>query len=152
MLSLILNLLVYTVGGTIEYDKIPQNNDVIVIEKYLERKQSPLVGHGGDFVYYATRYGVDPVVIVSISGVESGYGKHECGAFNPFGYGVPCYNFASYTEAIKAVSRQIGTSKIGGYTKYRESGDIQDLANVYNGGDREKWRKDVEYFYREIWK
>lgn len=154
MLEIIISLIVLTASGyesprTIQSEKII---DVRTerISNFLEGYNSVLSKEAGNFVKYGDMYGVDPFVLVSISGVESTFGKKECNRFNPFGYGVPCYSFDSYEDSIKQVAKQIGTSKLKGYVNYRESKDIKDLANIYNGGDREKWERDVKYFLNKL--
>lgn len=153
MLEIIISLYVLVVSGyetpkVYSSEKVDERVERII--NFLDEYDSELSKEANYFIKYGDMYGVDPYLLVSISGVESTFGKKECNRFNPFGYGVPCYSFNSYEDSIRQVAKQIGESKLQGYVQYRESMEIQDLANIYNGGDREKWARDVNFFLEKL--
>jgi len=86
--------------------------------------------------------------LASISLAESGGGKKECGQFNPFGWGNPCWDFIDYPTAIRAVANTISSSPA--YRGYQKDHDLVSLARVYNGADTKKWVKTVSYFQERL--
>src|SRR5690348_14565124 len=69
---------------------LPQQIDSFLTDKRTPTK--PLAGMGEDFVSLGSQYGVDPRLIVAISGAESSFGAHVCtqsNAWNWFWEG-PC--------------------------------------------------------------
>jgi len=75
------------------------------IDAYLLSKGSPLAGQGAAFVQSGQTYGVNPALIVGISGAESTYGKYCFHPYNAWGYGD--YTFLSWADGIAAVTRCI---------------------------------------------
>jgi len=72
------------------------------IADYLARQGSPLAESAADFVSAANEYGLDPRLMVGISGAESSFGLHmPYGSHNPFGLGPNIY-FGSFHDAIYA--------------------------------------------------
>src|SRR5262245_48212229 len=76
------------------------------IDTYLKKKGSPLAGYGSVFVAAGKKYGVAPRLVVSISGIESSFGKYGPGTrrFNAWGWG-PGKPFASWEDGISTVTK-----------------------------------------------
>ena len=121
------------------------------VEKYLYQYNSPLASYSSDFFRASEKFGFDYQVLVAISGVESRFGTSSlCGDYNPFGYGNPCWDFGDYSEAIWQVAKTIGTSPASGYSRFRETGKIQDLAISYNGPYADEWTEKVQFFLNQL--
>ena len=81
------------------------------IDQYLTQKNTPskpLASLGQDFVSLGSQYGVDPRLVVAISGAESSFGAHVCtqsNAWNWFWEG-PCPKspFDSWESGIQTVT------------------------------------------------
>ena len=56
------------------------------IRSFLEDRGSPMADHAVHIVAAGVRYDVDPRVVVAISAIESGYGRHQAG-HNAWGWG-----------------------------------------------------------------
>lgn len=122
------------------------------INKYLRAKGSPLAGKGLTFVREARRNGLDPALLVAISGAESSFGKSLNGKFNPFGWG-PGIDFRSWDDAISKVARGLRTGyadqglktipAIGG--KWAPQGASNDPTNLNSN-----WTRNVGRFYSEL--
>jgi len=129
--------------------EIPISREERAIQGFLGKKQSDLNSEAKAFVDSARRYKLDPYLLVAIAGKESGFGKHECGNHNSWGYGNPCWDFESYKEAIEKIAKTIGTGRA--YHRFQETGEIGDLGPVYNKPQGfEDWVKDVKFFIKEI--
>ncbi|MFN8108839.1 MAG: C40 family peptidase [Thermoleophilia bacterium] len=79
------------------------------IDAYLLSHGSPLAGLGGTFVSEAARVGLDPRLLVAISGAETSFGTYgpSQAIFNPFGLG-PGMRFASWADAISRAAQNLG--------------------------------------------
>ena len=124
---------------------------VVVLENYLTSKKSPLAQSAHTFIEVADQYQLEWTLLPAIAGVESGFERAgNTNDFNAWGYmckNRPC-SFASFDEGIRTVARTIGTSRA--YAKYRDTGEISDLAIPYNYVDPEDWSRKVQYFQEEI--
>lgn len=82
---------------------------VKIVEKYLQKYDSPMVGNGDAFVDYADKYNLDWRLVLAISGVESTYGKRiPPASYNGWGWGVYGDNvirFKSWEDGIATVSQ-----------------------------------------------
>lgn len=85
------------------------------LDTYLQKKGSPLAGHGYDFAQAGKQYGIDPLLLVAITGAETNFGKYgpSQAIHNPFGLG-PNISYGSYTDAIYAAARSIAGYKVRG--------------------------------------
>ena len=115
-----------------------------ILEAYLNDYGSPLAPHANTFVETADKYNLDWRLVVSISGLESGYGKHQpLGSHNGWGWG---YNngtvkhFASWDEAIEEISRGLRE----GYLKEIEQSDPYIIGPTYAASPT--WAVRVAYF------
>jgi hypothetical protein len=79
-----------------------------VLRDYLISRNSPLAPHAGTFIATADKYNLDWRLVVSISGLESGFGKHQpTGSHNGWGWGYSngtVKHFHSWDEAIEEIS------------------------------------------------
>ena len=62
---------------------------VLVIDNFLLRYGSPMIGHGKDFIAAADYYGLDWRLLPAIAFQESNLGKKiPSGSYNPFGWAI----------------------------------------------------------------
>lgn len=138
----------------------PVDKRAQVLKDYLAKYNSPLEDSAQDFIDAADQYGLDWKLVVSISGVESTFGKFIPGghdpvysSYNGWGWGVYGDNslgFKSWREAIFTISEGLKNEYVDkGYTeplimnrKYAASptwgvrvvyfmNDLDKFANVY---------------------
>lgn len=123
------------------------------IDSYLRGQGSPLAGHGASFVKYGRQYGVDPLLLVAISGAESGFGRNvKGGTYNPFGWG-PHRPLGSWDNAIATVAKGLRSgyldqglktiNQIG--AKWAPAGASNDPTNLNSN-----WARNVRRFYTEL--
>ena len=125
------------------------------LDNYLVAKGSPLAGHGAAFVYQATSVGLDPRLLVAISGAETSFGTYgpSQGIHNPFGMG-PGIVYPSWDDAIAGAARNLGG------TLYKGSG-LVTIAQIQrrwapNGAANDpsqlnsNWYKNVSNYYGEL--
>ena len=119
-----------------------------ILESYLKDIDSPLAPHAGKFVETADKYNLDWKLVVSIAGLESGYGKHQpTGSYNGWGWG---YNngsvkyFVSWDEAIEEISRGLRQ----GYLKEIEESDPYIIGPTYAASPT--WAVRVAYFMDKL--
>lgn len=72
------------------------------IQRYLQRKDSPLAKYANEFVGAGEKYGIDPRLLVAISGIESGFGKNTFRPYNAWGWSGS--NFHSWEQGIDTVA------------------------------------------------
>lgn len=79
------------------------------IDAYLAGKNSPLAGLGNVFVFQGTAVGLDPRLLVAISGAETSFGTYgpSQAIHNPFGMG-PGIVYPTWPDAIAAAARNLG--------------------------------------------
>ena len=119
------------------------------LKRFLEENHSPLAENASEFIRIGDDFGYDYRVLVAVSGVESGFGSdHLCGDFNPFGWGNPCWDFESFSEAIESVGGRLGRSNT--YKKFQETGRLEDLGYTYNPSNAIEWSRKVNYFIIKI--
>lgn len=127
------------------------------IDNYFKTKGSPLAGYGATFVQIGQRYGVDPRVLVAISGAETSFGKAGEGLKNIIAYGggghqqYPSVG-ATLTRAAKGLTDPNfvyagqGNDTIAEIaSKWAPVGASNDPTSL-NGG----WPGAVTQFYREL--
>jgi hypothetical protein len=104
---------------------------VVKLRAYLEERKSPLAPYAEVFITEADKNKLDWKFLVSVSGVESGYGKHiPAGSYNGWGWGYhngSVMRFASWDEAIRTISKDIREK----YMYQRGAQDIHDIGRVY---------------------
>jgi hypothetical protein len=118
------------------------------INSYLKKKGSPMAGSGATIVAAAKKYGVDPALIVGISGIESSFGKHIYGAHNAWGWG-PGKPFGSWEEGITTVAKGLkkGYLSRGLTDPYKI---VTRYAPASDGNDEQHWADTVSQFMGEL--
>lgn len=120
----------------------------------------PLKKLSGTFHEQANRYGLDPALLAAISMHETGQGTSK--AFRDGNNAMGVSNESgpvAFTEpgaSISKMAKQIATSPL--YAKYRQSGDLADLASVYAPvgakndprGLNKDWHTGVSKFYKQL--
>lgn len=79
------------------------------IQSFLARQRSPMTQHAGSIVAAGIRYGVDPRVVVAISGVESTFGRYSRG-HNAWGWNAGKARWASWPVAIDRYTKALGSA------------------------------------------
>ncbi len=114
------------------------------IDIYLTEAGSPMVGYGRAFVSAGRTYGVDPFLVVSISGKESTWGKYCFLPFNAWGWG-DLY-FKGWEDAIFNYTRCLSEEYI---KKGRTTPAV--IAPIYCPPNSAEWTRDVNDFYAELY-
>jgi hypothetical protein len=122
------------------------------IDDFLSKRGSPMTGLGNVFVAAGRKYGVDPRLLVSISGAESSFGKFTSGAHNAWGWG-PGIPFSSWEEGISKVAQGLRSGYLN--QGLRTPGQIAaKWAPVDAGNDptdlNSNWTGNVESFMRDL--
>lgn len=125
-----------------------EDKRITVLESYLEKYDSPLAPYAKDFVFYADKYQLDWRLVASISGLESGFGKHiPYNSYNGWGWGIYGDNvlrFNSWTEAIETISKGLREN----YLKDKVDSDPYFIGPTYASSPT--WAVRVEYFMNQI--
>ena len=122
--------------------------DANQIDSYLKGKGSPMAGQGRTFVAAGRKYGVDPALLIGISGAESSFGKHLFGPHNAWGWG-PGIKFGSWEEGISTVARGLRKGYLDqGLTSPGKI--VSKYAPGSDGNDEHGWTSNVETFMREL--
>ena len=118
------------------------------INALLKKRGSPMAGMGQVFVAAGKKYGVDPRLVVAISGIESSFGKHTYGAHNAWGWG-PGKPFGSWQEGIQAVTQGLRT---GYYDRGLRTPDkiVHRYAPGSDGNDTGNWVNVVNQFLGQM--
>jgi hypothetical protein len=137
------------VGGAVTSTSAQQ------IDLYLMGKASPMAGTGALFIEAGQRYGMDPRLVVAISGAESSFGQQTCGAYNAWGWGCPNSpgQFASWGDGIDRVARGLRTGYLNQglttvaaiHNKYAPVGAANDPTGLNNN-----WVQNVSKFLVEM--
>jgi hypothetical protein len=125
-----------------------EDHRVIKLRKYLEAYNSPLAPFAEDFIREADANHIDWKFVVSIAGVESGYGKHiPHRSYNGWGWGYrngTVMHFTSWDEAIQTISHDLRM-------KYMDRGgarNIYDIGHVYAANPN--WASRVQGFMNQL--
>lgn len=123
----------------------------VSLNSFLRQKGSPMAGLGGAFVQAGRRYGIDPHLLVAISGAESGFGVHAQG-HNPFGWG-PGIHFQNWRQAINRVAAGLKAGYIDkGLTTVEQIQQKWAPVNVSNDPTHlnSNWAKNVKAILAEL--
>lgn len=118
------------------------------IDEFLRKKGSPMAGLGGAFVGAGKKYGVDPRLVVAISGIESSFGKHLYGAHNAWGWG-PGKPFSSWEHGISEVTRGLRQGYLNRGLK-TPAQIVNRYAPASDGNDTGRWVNTVNQFMGEM--
>ena len=137
----------------IEIQARPIDKRAQIIKDYLAKHNSPLENSAQDFVDAADKFGIDWKLVVSISGVESTFGKHIPGghdplytSYNGWGWGVYGDNslgFKSWRDAIFTISQGLREN-------YVDKGYTEPLVMNRKYAASQTWGIRVVYFMNEI--
>lgn len=125
------------------------------LDSYLTGKGSPLAGHGNAFVYHSTAVGLDPRLLVAISGAETSFGTYGPSQtiHNPFGMG-PGIVYPSWDDAIAGAARNLGGSLYKGSGLVTIAQIQRRWAPLGAGNDptnlNSHWYKNVSRYYAEL--
>ena len=125
------------------------------LDTYLTGKGSPLAGRGAVFVYQALAVGLDPRLLVAISGAETSFGTYgpSQGIHNPFGLG-PGIVYPTWDDAIAAAARNLGGSLYKGsglVTIVQIQGRWAPLGATNDPSQlNSNWYRNVSRYYAEL--
>jgi cell wall-associated NlpC family hydrolase len=125
------------------------------LDSYLAGQSSPLAGRGAVFVYQATAVGLDPRLLVAISGAETSFGNYGPSQriHNPFGMG-PGIVYPTWDDAIAAAARNLGGSLYKGsglvtiaqiQRRWAPIGATNDPTQLNSN-----WYRNVSRYYAEL--
>lgn len=117
-----------------------------ILQKYLEKQDSPLAPYANVFVSQADLYNIDWRFVAAISGVESTFGK-AVPCTNAWGwgiYGTQTYCFNSYDEAIRTISKDIRQK----YINQWGAEDVYSIGSRYAASPT--WASRVVYFMNDM--
>lgn len=118
------------------------------IDALLTKRGSPMAGMGHVFVAAGNKYGVDPRLVVSISGIESSFGTRIFGAHNAWGWG-PGRPFGSWEEGISTVTQGLYNGYISqGLTT--PSQIVSKYAPGSDGNNEQNWANTVSGFIKDL--
>lgn len=129
--------------------------DAIALDAYLAARTSPLAGLGPTFVAEASAVGLDPRLLVAITGAETSFGTYapSQAIHNPFGLG-PGRTYPSWAESIRTAARTLaGPIYLGDgrvtipaiQARWAPSGASNDPTGLNNN-----WVRNVGVYYREL--
>src|SRR5215831_16600209 len=107
-----------------------------------------MTGLGNVFVAAGKKYGVDPNLVVSISGAESSFGKYTSGPHNAWGWG-PGIPFGSWEEGISKVTQGL---RDGYYDRGLRTADqiVKRYAPASDGNNESQWASNVNSFLKDL--
>ncbi|MEI7603546.1 MAG: hypothetical protein WCJ19_00830 [bacterium] len=128
----------------------------LALKKFLDSQKSPLAEVSSEIVTNADKYGVDYTLLVSISGIESGFCRvttmrmdnpdlesHNCWGWGKNGNRF--WEFNSWAEGVQRVTR--GISEVYGNNPTPE--EMQDMyCHSCRGDDR--WKSGVRDYMNDI--
>jgi len=131
-------------GAVVEEDARP-----VIIEKYLEKYDSPLLPYAQDLFNASEKYGVDYKLIVAIAQCESNLCKKSpSGSFNCWGFENGETKFLSWQQAFEQVAKTLKERYIDqGLTTPEEIMPKYAPPSVEKGGP---WAKCVTQFMDDL--
>jgi cell wall-associated NlpC family hydrolase len=125
------------------------------LDAYLGSKGSPFTGLGAVFVYQSTAVGLDPRLLVAISGAETSFGTYGPSQriHNPFGMG-PGIVYPSWEASIAGAARNLGGSLYKGAGLVTIAQIQRRWAPLGAGNDptnlNSHWYRNVSRYYTEL--
>lgn len=133
------------ISDTVE-EKIDYRSQIL--EKYLQKYNSPLTPYARNFVLEADKNNIDWKLLVAISGVESTFGKQvPANSYNGWGWGIfgsQTKYFTSWDDAIATISKGIRVD----YMNKWGAKDIYSIGRIYAASPT--WANRVTYFSEDI--
>jgi len=118
------------------------------IDSFLKQKGSPMAGLGSVFVGAGQKYGVDPALVVAISGIESSFGKHTFRPHNAWGW-MSGSNWQSWEQGISTVTKGLSQGYIReGLTTPEQI--VRKYAPASDGNDESRWAQVVNQYLGEL--
>jgi cell wall-associated NlpC family hydrolase len=154
--SLGLNTSTPPVLGAIAGANLPAPGPTVAtIDGFLQSQLSPLTGLGAVFVADAESVGVDPRLLVAITGAETSFGTYGPAQAirNPFGLG-PNLRFPNWSAAIQAAANTLGGNLYRGaglvtiaeiQSRWAPRGVANDPMNLNNN-----WQANVDRYYADL--
>ncbi len=116
----------------------------MAIHNVLKRYNSPLLPYAKTFIESSIDNNLNSYLVVSISGVESGFGKFLIpGTYNPFGWGQGKIYFESFEDAINTVSLKLRTRYIN-----KGAHSVYSIGLIYAGTT--SWSRKVNFFISQF--
>lgn len=114
------------------------------IENFLTSRNSPMASSSEQFVLAGKKYGVNPKLIVAISGIESSFGKKNIALHNAWGRKAKGGGYNSYASWKDAIWDQASYLK----RRYFDRGliTVEQIAPVYCPPNYRRWAERVNYF------
>lgn len=122
---------------------VDNQSQVNTIDLYLLSKGSPMVGYGRAFVSAGKTFGVDPFLVVAISGKESSFGKYNFKPYNAWGWGDS--EWKNWEDAIFRYTAFLSKE----YIK-KDLITIPLIGPIYCPPNYKAWILDVTFFYKEL--
>lgn len=121
----------------------------VIIEKYLQKHDSPLLPHAQELFQAAKRYDVDYRLIVAIAQCESNLCKKSPpGSYNCWGFENGKTHFLSWEQALNQVAKTLREGYLNqGLTSPEEIMPKYAPPSVEKGGP---WAKCVNQFIKEL--
>lgn len=124
------------------------DNRAKILRDYLIKKNSPLADSAETFIKEADKNDLDWRLVVSISGLESGFGKHiPMNSYNGWGWGIYGDNslgFTSWDDAISTISEGLRTK----YMNKWGLSDIYSIGRTYASSPT--WAQRVTFFMNDL--
>ena len=124
---------------------------VVLIDKFLKKYNSPMVGLGQDFVAAADEYALDWRLLPAIAFQESSLGKKiPRGSHNPFGWGIyegsnSGVYFDSWKSGIDIVAASLNKDYIS-----KGLSTPEEIVGVYTSNKNPSWIFSVRSAMEEI--
>lgn len=117
-----------------------------ILEKYLEKYNSPLAEYSEEFVNSADQYQLDWRLVVAITGVESTFGKFiPQGSYNAYGWANGKFYFQSWPDSIWHVSQTLREKYID-----RGADTVEKIGRIY-APPSPFWAGRVKNFMAQIY-
>ena len=118
--------------------------DVKIIENFLSSRNSPMAPYSYNFILAGRQYGVNPVLIVAISGIESSFGQNLIAPYNAWGRKAKGGGYNKYKDWKEAIFDQAFYIK----THYFDEGliTVDQIAPKYCPPNKVVWAKKVKHF------
>ncbi len=123
------------------------DNEAQILASYLSKFNSPMQYHAQDFIDASRTYDLNWMLLPSIAGVESTFGKHIPGGYNAYGWAIynssSRFGFKSWRDGMFVVAKGL-----------REGYLNKGLTNPYSMNKiyatSPHWGKNVTFFMNDL--